>query len=808
MADIESTPSTTGVEDVEVQIDDSKDTENNNISAPPSEPIEKNVKVINAMVTDVKKGEVNGTVTVNGDTVDDVKVNGAINGDVKVNGVSNGENEDIASEVIAKDTTPVVKVEEFTPIEVKEKDISVEVNVKDDVHAEVKVNGSSIGGITKKEPTPKRDIDELMPATTQFTTRRDEAVRLQMDDTGPGAMKPMTVPSVFKNTADKAPNAIALGVKRGGAWVKWTYKQYYNDVRRVAKAFIKLGLEPYHGVGIIGFNSPEWFIADLGAIFAGGFATGIYTTNTPEACQYVAADCEANILVVENNQQLKKILKVWDNLPHLKAIVQYDGEVAERRDNIYSWSEMLALADQVQDAELEDRLQLQAPNKACTLIYTSGTTGNPKGVMLSHDNLVWTTQRVGEALNWGFNVEDLGVSYLPLSHVAAQINDIYIPLVHAMSVYFAQADALKGSLKDTLKEVRPTAFLGVPRVWEKFAEKIQEKSREAKGIKKKLGAWAKGKGKEGVMAKMENRSMPWFWGLANSLLFRPVKKEMGLDRCRICVSGAAPIMRDTLECFYSFDITVLEVYGMSESTGPHTVGTNDNFRLSSVGKEIPGVHTKLADKDDEGNGEVCMQGRHVFMGYLNNAVKNAEAFDSDGWLQTGDIGKKDKDDFLYITGRKKELIITAGGENVAPVPVEDNVKEELPVVSNCMLIGDKRKFLSMLITLKVTVDPDTGEPTDNLTREAKTWCQSIGSESTKLTDIINDKDTVVLNAIQAGIDRANNKAVSRASRIAKWSVLPQDFSIPGGELGPTLKLRRPIVNKIYQKTIESFYAET
>ncbi|XP_060075848.1 long-chain-fatty-acid--CoA ligase ACSBG2-like [Ylistrum balloti] len=773
MADVDTLPSA-GVEEVEVQIEEIKPFENNNLSPPPSEPIGGNVKIINDKDADVGKGE----IFVNGN--EKGNVSSTTNGDIKVNG-------NASDEVII--TNEEVKVKNTTPIEVK-------------------ANGSSNGKITVNGSAPKRSsIDDLMPATSQFTTQRDDAVKLRMDETGPGAMKPQTVPSVFKGTVDKAPNATALGVKRDGVWVRWTYKQYYDDVRRVAKAFIKLGLEPYHGVGIIGFNSPEWFIADLGAIFAGGFATGIYTTNTPEACQYVAADCEANILVVENNQQLQKILKVWDNLPHLKAIVQYTGEVAERRDNIYSWSEMMALAEQVQDSELEERLQLQAPNKACTLIYTSGTTGNPKGVMLSHDNLTWTTQRVGEISKLAFNA-DVGVSYLPLSHVAAQIIDLYLPLVHAMTVYFAQADALKGSLKDTLKEVRPTAFLGVPRVWEKFAEKMQEKSQEVKGIKKKIGAWAKGKGKEGVMAKMENRSLPWFWGLANSLLFRPIKKEMGLDRCRICVSGAAPIMKDTLEFFYSFDITVLEVYGMSESTGPHTIGTNDCFRLSSVGKEIPGVHTKLADKDDEGNGEICMQGRHVFMGYLNNAEKNEEAFDSDGWLQSGDIGKKDKDNFLYITGRKKELIITAGGENVAPVPVEDIVKEQLPVISNCMLIGDKRKFLSMLITLKVTVDPDSGEPTDNLTREAKQWCQSVGSESTKLSDIINDKDAVVLNAIQAGIDRANNKAVSRAARIAKWSVLPQDFSIPGGELGPTLKLRRPIVSKIYHKTIESFYAET
>ncbi|XP_021368675.1 long-chain-fatty-acid--CoA ligase ACSBG2-like isoform X2 [Mizuhopecten yessoensis] len=781
MADVESSvaspnsveASPTGLEEVEVQIEDAKNVENNNFPPPPTEPIEAADKVVRVKGTGAAaKGE----IIVNDEMNGDAKVTITTNGDVNVNGE------------VSVAAGAEVKVDSTTPVKVK-------------------VNGASNGGITVNGSTLKRSsIDDLLPATAQYTTSREDAVKLRMDDTGPGVMKPLTVHTVFKNTVDKAPNTIALGVKRDGAWVKWTYKQYYDDVRRVAKGFIKLGLELYHGVGIVGFNSPEWFMADLGAIFAGGFATGIYTTNTPEACQFVAADCEANILVVENNQQLKKILKVWDNLPHLKAIVQYTGEVAERRDNIYSWSELLALAEEVPDSDLEERLQQQAPNKACTLIYTSGTTGNPKGVMLSHDNLAWTAKYFGRHQGAVFQ-QEVFVSYLPLSHVAAQMMDLHIPLSYAVSVYFADRDALKGSLVETLREVRPTAFLGVPRVWEKFAEKMQEKSREVKGIKKKIGAWAKVKGKEGVMAKMENRSLPWFWGVANSLLFRPIKKQMGLDRCRICVSGAAPIMKDTLEFFYSFDITVLEVYGMSESTGPHTVGTNECFRLSSVGREIPGVHTKLADKDDDGNGEVCMQGRHVFMGYLNNAEKNAEAFDSDGWLRTGDIGKKDGDNFLYITGRKKELIITAGGENVAPVPVEDSVKEELPVISNCMLIGDKRKFLSMLITLKVLVDPDTGEPTDDLTREAKSWCQSVGSESTKLSDIINDKDVVVLNAIQAGINRANEKAVSRAARIAKWSVLPQDFSIHGGELGPTLKLRRPIVNKIYHKTIETFYAE-
>ncbi|XP_065943719.1 long-chain-fatty-acid--CoA ligase ACSBG2 isoform X1 [Magallana gigas] len=650
-----------------------------------------------------------------------------------------------------------------------------------------------------------KDLDDLAPATEYVVTKRDQAVKLRMSQKGPGSEKPLTVPSMFYQTVQRVPNHPAIAVKRGGVWIQWTYQQYFSDTQKAAKALIKLGLEPLHGVGILGFNSPEWFIANNGAIFAGGFTVGIYSTNNADACKYVALNSQCNVIVVENNQQLKKILQVWDDLPDLKAVVQYTGEVAEKRDNVYSWKEFMELSSQVSDDALQHRLSLLAPNKACCLIYTSGTTGNPKGVMLSHDNLCWTAGKGVEnaALLYASEVQ---LSFLPLSHIAGSLTDIYGAMACAATVYFAQPDALRGSLLGTLKEVRPTVFVGVPRVWEKMVEGIKHKSREFGFFKKKIGAWAKSVGYRTTIAEMNHEPVPGAFKIANIML-KNAKGELGFDRCRIFMSGAAPIMKETIEFFYGLHIPLMEVYGMSECSGPHTVCSLDRFRTSSVGTEIPGVQTKLADKDEEGNGEVRMYGRHVFMGYLDEEEKTKETFDEELYLMSGDIGKKDKDGFLFITGRKKELIITAGGENIAPVPIEDTVKECLPCVSNCILIGDKRKFLSMLITLKVDVNMDTLEPTDNLTAVTVDWVKAQGSGATKVSDILDHKDAIVLKAIQKGIDKANERAISRAQKIQKWSILPRDFSIPGGELGPTMKLRRPIVHKMYAKTIDAFYAD-
>lgn len=667
---------------------------------------------------------------------------------------------------------------------------------------------------TESAATPRPDSLLLPPQRTELsTTRWDGEVKLRMGESGTAAETPVTVNQMFTTVVKRYGNYTALGWKEGEQWKSMTYSEYYKSCRTAAKSFLKLGLERYHGVGILGFNSTQWFIADIGAILAGGLAVGIYTTNSPEACQYVAENCQANILVVENNKQLQKILQIQDKLPHLKAIIQYKDQLKEKKPNLYTWAEFMELGRDEPDAPLDDIISSQKPNQCCTLIYTSGTTGQPKGVMLSHDNLTWTALSTGidVGLTTADKSQEMVVSYLPLSHIAAQMLDIWIPMNVGGATYFAQPDALKGSLANTLREIRPTAFMGVPRVWEKMQEKMKSIGAKSSTVRRKVASWAKDVGLQTNLNKMEfNGNMtrnPLNYRLAKRLVFKKVRKALGLDRCKMCYTGAAPITKDTLEFFLSLDIPLFELYGMSESSGPHTISLPDAFRLTSCGKVIPGVKTKIFSPDAEGIGEICFWGRHVFMGYLNMPDKTEEAIDAEGWLHSGDLGKHDQNDFLFITGRIKELIITAGGENIPPVPIEDAIKEAVPLISNAMLIGDKRKFLSMLLTIKCQVNGETGIPEDELTPEAVELCRKLGSNSTRVSEIAGGRDRLVSAAIQEGINRVNEKATSNAQRIQKWTVLERDFSIPGGELGPTMKLKRPVVMKMFKDQIENFYKE-
>ncbi|XP_057277217.1 long-chain-fatty-acid--CoA ligase ACSBG2 isoform X2 [Pezoporus wallicus] len=589
------------------------------------------------------------------------------------------------------------------------------------------------------------------PTSGLWTTQRDGEVKLRITEKGLGSKAPETVHELFQETVKKYSNYYALASKKNGKWVKLTYQMYYNECWKAAKSFLKLGLERFHGVCILGFNAAEWIIADIAAILAGGFAVGIYATNSPEACCYVAENCNANVVVVENHKQLQKILEIQHKLPDLKAIVQYGEALKEKRPNLYFWSEFMELGRDVPDTQLHEIIKSQKPNQCCTLIYTSGTTGQPKGVMLSHDN---------------------------------------------------------GTLVETLREVRPTSFLGVPRVWEKMEERMKSIGAKSSAFQRKVAAWAKEIGLQTNLDRMNGYyNIPMNFHIAKHLVYKKVQKAIGLDRCTKCFTGAAPISRETLEFFLSLDIPVLELYGMSESTGPHTVSAPHMFRLSSCGKSILGCETRIHNADQHGVGEVCFSGRHVFMGYLNMEDKTKEAIDEEGWLHSGDLGKLDAHGFLYITGRIKELIITAGGENIPPVPIEDAVKAAVPIISNAMLVGDKAKFVAMLLTLKCNVNADTGEPRDDLTPEALEYCQRLGSKATKASEIIRSKDKDVYAAIQKGIAAVNENAISNAQRIQKWTLLEKDFSVFSGELGPTMKLKRAVVLEKYKDQITQFYAD-
>ena len=588
-----------------------------------------------------------------------------------------------------------------------------------------------------------------------------------------------TVMATMKATVEKFGERTALKTKKAGTWEGITWTRYYDLVKTTARAFMTLGLEKGKAVNILGNNCPQWFISDLAGIFAGAVPGGIYTTNSPEQCLYVSAHSEANIVVVENTEQLAKFKQIRDRLPDLKAIVLMNG--ADDDDRVYAWDELPGLAEKTPEEELKARIDAQKPDDCCTLIYTSGTTGDPKGVMLSHDNIVWTTRQIMKSI--GADHEDQIISYLPLSHIAEQVVSLYAPLLLGCTASCAESLDLLG---DNLREVRPTLFVGVPRVWEKIQATMTAAGAQNPWLKKKIAAWARKKGLEGAYALQEGGPRPPLYGLARKLVFSKVREKLGLDRCNLFISTAAPISLDTLEFFHSLEVPITEVYGMSECTGPGTLSLPrpHKFRIKWAGPVLRGAEMDIAD-----DGEVLMRGRHVFKGYFKNETATAEAIDSDGWLHSGDIGRIDAKDFLEITDRKKELLITSGGENIAPQVLEGTLKA-IPVVSQVVVIGDQRKYVTALFTLdpaKVAAEA-AAAGSDARDSEAAAGCEKFRAHFQSLLDKVN-------------------AILARVQTIKKFVILPRELSIEGGELTPTMKLKRRIVNEKYAAEIESMYQE-
>jgi long-chain-fatty-acid--CoA ligase ACSBG len=552
-------------------------------------------------------------------------------------------------------------------------------------------------------------------------------------------------------------------------------------------------------------------------MFAGCIAAGVYTTNLADACIYITNHSQAEVLIVEDNKQLMKYANRGSEVPHLKAIVIWGEEVSpEARSQfnvpIHSFQEFLALGGDVPDSDVEERCNALRPGHCCTLIYTSGTTGPPKAVMISHDNITWTVKCLIDT-HVDMNHTGKMVSYLPLSHIAGQAVDMHAPMYLGACTYFAQPDALKGSLTNTLKDVRPTLFFGVPRVWEKIEEKMKSLGRETTGVKKTLSTWAKNCG-AAHSARCQfggDRGTPFGYGCANSLVLSKIKEALGLDQARYCFTAAAPITLDTLQYFASLDIPIYEVFGQSECTGPHTVSSPLVWRMGYCGRPMPGTETMIAPNTNE----LCYRGRHVFMGYMYMPDKTAETIDDAGFLHSGDVAEFDNNNipgmtgpsgFMKITGRIKELIITAGGENIPPVLIENEMKAAMPALSNCVVIGDRRKFLAMLVSLKTEVNPDTGEPNDVLTGDAVLVGREIGSSATTLSQAA--VDPLWQKYITAGMKSANGKTTSNAQIVQKWKMLPVDLSERAGDLTPTLKLKRNVLVDKYAALIESIYADS
>ena len=563
--------------------------------------------------------------------------------------------------------------------------------------------------------------------------------------------------------------------KVNGSYQSKTFNSYYQSCLSFAKSLLAIDFPVDGKICILAFNRPEWIIADVGTMMAGGVPAGIYQTCSPEEVEYIVSHSEAEIVVVENQDQWKKVQVNLSKLPNVKHVVLMEGSDPSGWENVdertLSWNDFIERGASIPDSNVQSRLDNLKEDQAATFIYTSGTTGPPKAVMLSHENLMFTADQAVNLTE--LHAEDCTISYLPLSHIAEQVFTIHGPITAGSPVYFAESI---DKLPDNLKEVRPTVFFGVPRIWEKFHAGISGKLSQATGVKAKLASWAMQVGRAYHNAKNQGKepslSLSLQYKLANKLIYSKVKPAIGMDRARVCVSGAAPISQEILEFMSGLDLVIHEVYGQSEDSGPTSFNKPGQTRFGSVGPAFPGVEIKIAEDD-----EILVRGKNVFLGYY----KNKEATDEtliDGWLHSGDLGKIDDEGYLYIIGRKKEIIITAGGKNISPKNIESDIKD-IPQVSQAVVIGDRRKYLSALITLDM---------------------EAVGNVQNA------HEDTAILEQVQKGIDTVNSR-LARVENIRKFKILPRDFTIEDGELTPTLKIKRRIVYDNWADTIESIYAE-
>jgi long-chain acyl-CoA synthetase len=568
---------------------------------------------------------------------------------------------------------------------------------------------------------------------------------------------------------------------KDGDWKTLTWREYRQAVHEAAAGFQALGVGDGEFVAIMAGNRPEHVIADYAAIHSGATAVTIYSTLTAPQVQYIADNCKATVAVLENLEFMKRWEEIRSELPNLRYVVLMSGaENYDTADWVLSWDDLLIRGKKhlAEDPEAVTRTAgALTPETLATLIYTSGTTGTPKGVMISHRNVVWTAECLRRAANI-----DLGprmVSYLPLAHIAERLATHYLATYMAGQVWFCPNLA---SVLEYIQEARPTLFVGVPRVYEKFHSRLTARFAETHGVKKTLLDRALDANRKRVLAEQEGKSGPMMAGALDSIVLSKVREQLGMDQVEIAITAAAPINPDLILFFQTLGIPLFELYGMSETTGPATTNVPGAFRLGSVGKAIPGVEVDLAEDD-----ELLMRGGVITQGYYKLPGDTAEAFDSEGWLHSGDLARIDDDGFVWIIGRKKEIIITAGGKNIAPAKLETILGNHALVSKACM-VGDGRKFLTMIVAL------------DH--EEAPAWAETNGLTYQDLATF--SKLDEVKAEIERAIDEAND-TVSSVEQVKKWIIVPDEWTPDSGEVTPSLKLKRKVVLDKYADEIESLY---
>jgi long-chain acyl-CoA synthetase len=581
-------------------------------------------------------------------------------------------------------------------------------------------------------------------------------------------------------------DAPAMSWKHEGAWRTLSWREYRERVAEVAMGLAGLGIGKGDFVAIMATNRPEHVLADQGAVHAGATPTTFYFTLAPEQVQYVAGHCQAKVAVLEDRDMLKRWQELRDGLPALAYLVVLDGAVEEADGpGVLGWDELVRRGRQALAADRSGFEELRGrvgPGDNAALLYTSGTTGPPKGVLLTHQNLLYECTALHRMAELA--AEGSSVSYLPLAHIAERVLSIYIPLNLRTHVWFCPDPA---QAVEYVREARPTLFFGVPRVWEKVRAGIQAKlAAEENERRRRIAQRAVETGLEVVRRGQRGQAVPFGLRARHALLERlvlaKIRKAIGLDRCTFASSAASPLAVDVAEFFAAIGLPLVEVYGMTETTGVATGNRPGKVKIGTVGPALAGVEVRLA-----GDGEVLVRGPVNTPGYFRQPEATAALVDADGWLHTGDVGQLDDDGYLRIVDRKKELIITSSGKNLSPANIEGLLKEH-PLIGQALVYGDDRPYVVALIVLDHELAPG--------------WAARNGLGGADLATLAGDGQ--VLAEVQLAVDAANQH-LARIEQVKRFEVLPVEWTAESEELTPTLKLRRRIIHAKYAERIDALY---
>jgi len=600
-----------------------------------------------------------------------------------------------------------------------------------------------------------------------------------------------TLLDVFAATCDANWNRPALVIKEGDGFRTLTWGEYRTQASHVAMALRGYGVRHGDHVALMMTNRPEHVVADVGALMAGGVPVSVYNTLATDQIRYIAENCAAKVAIVEDAAFLATWDAVREQLPALEVLVVVDptGVDVDGRDDVITYAELLERGERALETghgELENSWRGVTPDDAVTLIYTSGTTGPPKGVVITHKALLYQLAVVMDLLD--IQAGNRGVSYLPLAHVAERMTTHYVGIRAGGTIYFVKDVA---EVLPTLQEARPNIFMAVPRVWEKMHTRIMGKIHETENERRRdLALKAVEVGKEKVRADLAGRTPPLKVRLQHAvfdkLVFSKIRDGLGLDELRYALSGAAPISADLLSFFKAIGIEILEVYGMTESTAVITANTPGNVRIGTVGTPLPGIEVRIAE-----DGELLARGPIITAGYLHRPEATAEAIDADGWLHTGDLATMDDDEYVRIVGRKKELIITAGGKNLSPNNIEESIKQRSSLIAQLCAVGDERPFVSALVVLDAEALP--------------TWADAQGLSFGSVAEAAQHPKVVA--EVQQAID-AGNAELARVEQVRKWAIVPAEWTAESEELTPSLKLKRNVIHTKYSDVIDGLYTET